>query len=109
VEEDVAHLFLQCALAKAAWEWLGLIVPQHQDPFSVLEDFKSQLNLPFFMEIVIIMCWSIWKVRNDLIFRGEAVSLEKCKAVFKKCFGLVILRAKKRYLPTISLWLELLV
>ena len=56
-----------------------------------------------------LMCWSIRSVRTSLIFRGEAVSLHRCKHGFKEVFGWVILRAKKKHFPLISEWLEQLV
>jgi hypothetical protein len=68
--------------------------------------FRRQLNVRFFMEIIILLCWSIWMSRNNLIFRNEEASKDKCKAIFRNVFALVILRAKKNYLPNISLWLE---
>ena len=42
------------------------------------------------MEIIVLMCWSVWTVRNNLIFRNEAVSLDRCKLCFLSVFGLVI-------------------
>jgi hypothetical protein len=47
------------------------------------------------MDIIVLICWSIWSVRNNLIFRGEVDSLEIYKHYYKEVFGLVILRAKK--------------
>lgn len=52
------------------------------------------------------MCWSIWLVRNDLIFRGIQPSVQRCKGIFKKEFAQVIVRAKAAYKPHISQWLE---
>jgi len=49
------------------------------DHFQVLEDFKAQLNVPFFIEIIIVLSWSIWTIRNDFIFCGEAASRMRCK------------------------------
>jgi hypothetical protein len=74
IEETVDHLFLHCELAKECWSLVGLVVPQSQDPFQILEEFRIRLNVPFFMEVIIIMCWSIWTVRNNLIFRGQEAS-----------------------------------
>jgi hypothetical protein len=108
MEEIVDHLFLHCELAKECWSLVGLVVPQSRDPFQILEEFRTRLNVPFFMEVIIIMCWSIWIVRNNLIFRGQEASSQQCKQIFRQVFGLVILRAKK-YLPHISSWLEQLV
>lgn len=59
VEETVDHFFLHYDLARECWNLLGLTVPQSQGPFQILENFKAQLNIPFFMEIIIIMSWSI--------------------------------------------------
>jgi hypothetical protein len=59
--------------------------------------------LPFFMEIIITMCWSIWMMRNDLIFHDISHTVQRCKSVFKKKFALVILRAKAKYHPQIHL------
>lgn len=100
-EETVEHLFLHCQFAKACWNLVGVQVPSLMDPLQVLESFKSQLKVSFFMEIIVLMCWSIWSVRNNLIFRGEATSLDGCKRCFKEVFGLVILHTKKKHFPLI--------
>ena len=64
----------------------------------------SHMGLPFFMEILITTCWSIWSVRNDLIFRDIQPSVQRCRAIFKKEFAQVILRAKAAYQARISQW-----
>jgi hypothetical protein len=69
-EETMEHLFLQCDLARECWALIGLAVSNFPNPYQIFEDFRSQLNVSFFMEIVIIMSWSIWAVRNDVIFKG---------------------------------------
>jgi hypothetical protein len=30
------------------------------------------MNVAFYREIIVIMSWSIWTIRNDAIFRGIA-------------------------------------
>jgi hypothetical protein len=80
--EEVDHLFLHCVFAKTCWNWIGIMVPQNKGPFQILESFRAQLNVSFFMEIIIIMCWSIWTVRNNLVFRGEEVTIQKVQACF---------------------------
>jgi hypothetical protein len=106
VEESVEHLFLHCEFAKTCWNLLGLVVPSSLDPFQNMEHFKAQLKVSFFMEIIILLCWSIWSVTNNYIFRAEEPSRDQCKFIFKNVFRLVILRAKKKYLPNIETWLE---
>lgn len=70
LEEIVDHLFLECDLAKACWGLIGLIVISTPDPVLRFQSFKQQIGKPFFMEIIIVMCWCIWMLRNDAIFRG---------------------------------------
>jgi hypothetical protein len=52
------------------------------------------------------LCWSIWMVRNHVIFEGIPHSVNRCKSIFEKEFALVILRAKVALHPRIDLWLE---
>jgi hypothetical protein len=81
------------------------LVPNSDDTCSIIESFRNQLNLPFFMEIIITMCWSIWTMRNDVIFRGIPHSVQRCKLVFRKEFARIILRAKATFHPLIDSWL----
>ena len=76
------------------------------DPFATLESFRQQIQQPFFMEIIVTMCWSIWSVRNDAIFRNAQPSIQSCKAVFKREFAQVILRAKSSLVPLLCQCLE---
>jgi len=43
---------------------------------------KIQLNSQFLMEAIILMCWTIWTARNDLIFKGVSIDLPGCRRVF---------------------------
>ena len=52
--------------------------------FITLEQLKDQLNLPFFMEIIVVMSWRIWMQRNDQIFREIQPSLATCLLHLKK-------------------------
>jgi hypothetical protein len=73
-----------------------------------LQLLKTQLQVPFFMEIIVTMCWSIWAVRNDQIFRDIQPTIQRCRQIFKE-FAQVILSAKASYQPSISQWLEVFV
>jgi hypothetical protein len=105
-EETVEHMFLECDLAKAYWSLIGLTVNNALDPFQMFESFRMQLNVSFFMEIIIVMCWSIWTIRNDAIFRGIPASSMRWLEIFESIFGLLLWRANKKYFPAIESWLE---
>ena len=93
VEESRFHLFLDCLFAQRCWEILGLQINDN-DPLRIIEDFNNQLNIPFALEVIIIMTWSIWMARNDLIFKNIAASLISVRSRFKVEFALFVLRAK---------------
>jgi hypothetical protein len=107
-EETLEHLFLLCPFAVDCWHLLQLIVPQ-VNPFDILSSFRNHLNVVFFMDIIILMCWSIWMTRNDFIFRGQQPIVQETKVRFKLEFTLVIHRAKERLKHHMSSWLEALV
>ena len=108
VEESLAHLFLHWLFAQGCWSTIGLNVGQ-SDLFITLVNLRSQLNVPFFMEVIILMCWGIWMQRNDLIFKGIQPNQQNCRHHFIKEFALVTLRAKDRLMTPMSSWLEGLV
>jgi hypothetical protein len=106
VEESLFHLMFDCPLAIACWNTLNLLIPVSSSPSQIFEAFKTQLHLPFFMEILVTMRWSIWSVRNDVIFKGILASIQRCKLILRTEFALVILRAKSAYHPSIDSWLK---
>lgn len=68
VEESLFHLLLDCPFASQCWSFINIQVDPNLDPFENLQNCKDQLQVPFLMEIIVLMCWIIWKARNDLIF-----------------------------------------
>jgi len=108
-EESLLHLMLLCPFAQACWAWLNCHVILQEDLHRNIESFKLQLHVPFFMEIIILMGWSIWNARNGLIFNQVQPSVEATKRAFKSEFALILLRAKRSYFPSIELWLNNLV
>jgi len=58
-EETMEHLFLHCPSAEACWGLIGVHIPYGADIFSTIDSFKAQLHTPVFMNIVILLCWSI--------------------------------------------------
>jgi hypothetical protein len=76
------------------------------DPFQILPALQTQLNVPFFMDIIIILSWSIWTSRKKLIFEGQQPGIPSVKEIFNREFALVILRAKQSCRSSITQWLN---
>jgi hypothetical protein len=106
IEEDLLHMLFHCPFAMACWYSLQVFIPNSEDISIILESLKDQLRVPFFMEIIIIMCWSISMMRNDIIFWNLAHSIQRCRIVFRNEFALVVLRAKAHLHPFIDQWLD---
>jgi hypothetical protein len=104
-EESLIHLFLGCPFAIQCWAFINIQVDADLDPFQNLQRFKDQLRVPFFMEIIILMCWSIWKAMNDLIFRQINPSFQLTKQIFLDDLQLLLLRAKRSYSPGLNQWI----
>jgi hypothetical protein len=58
LEETLQHLFLDCTFATTMWNTLGLNVHYTDDPLDIIVSFRYQLNVTFFMEIIISTCWA---------------------------------------------------
>jgi hypothetical protein len=109
IEESLTHLMLGCQFARQCWAIVNVEVDLDLDPFKILESFKEQLGVHFFMEVIILMSWSIWRSRNDFIFRQIQPSIVSIKANFREEFGWLLLRAKRAYFPVIEQWIANLV
>lgn len=87
VEESLVHLFL---FATECWNLVyRLTLPYHH----------THTNPYIFMEIVILLCWSIWIVRNDAVLQGVAPLVARVKGIFLQKFALMFHRTKKNYSP----------
>jgi hypothetical protein len=74
---------------------IGVVVPSCLRSERATRHIKRNLGLPFAMNIIIIMCWSIWMERNAWIFNNIAPSVDNYKANLKRDLPLVIHRTKK--------------
>jgi hypothetical protein len=90
--ETTAYLFLRCNFAKACWDSIEASVITTRTVTQIFKKVKEKLAVPFFMEIIILMAWSIWDTRNDWIFKAE--------------FSLLLYRARATLLPAMNTWLQ---
>jgi hypothetical protein len=69
-------------------------------------DIKEKLNVPFYMEIIIISSWAIWIVRMERIFENKSPTFNTWKAIFHHELKLLKYRIKKKLEPEFLFWLE---
>lgn len=60
VEESVYHLFLDRSFARMCWDILNIDIPLNGDLLELADELKAQLNSQFFMEVIILLCGTIW-------------------------------------------------
>jgi hypothetical protein len=85
---------------------IGINPPRIAQPEEASANLKQQLNVPFSMEIIILMTWSIWKCSNEWIFENQDPTVQHCKNEFRKELLLVIHRARGKYDNSIPDWLH---
>jgi hypothetical protein len=106
--ESVTHLFFRCPFAKGCWNAIGVTFISTRPLFQILKQIKSKLGVTFFMEVIILLCLSIWHTRNYWMFEGVQPWIQDCKRHFITEFSLVLHRAKYRHLQHMMMWLEAL-
>jgi hypothetical protein len=62
--ETCEHLIFRFNFAKACWASIGIAVPTTRPVPSIINRIWRHLDIPFFMEIIILMAWSIRTTRN---------------------------------------------
>ncbi|CAL1408915.1 unnamed protein product [Linum trigynum] len=72
---NVEHLFLDCHVARALWDYSGLghlgeRLPRHTFPL-FLKKLLSLLHQPTLLMAVVAVLWRIWRSRNWVVFEGK--------------------------------------
>jgi hypothetical protein len=104
-EETLRHLFISCLFAKNCWASIRVLIPSWLRATGATTYMKRHIGLPFAMEIIITMYWSIWKERNAWIFTNADPSVEHCESAFKSEFALLMHRATSIRAQQMSQWL----
>jgi hypothetical protein len=105
VLETRDHLFFSCDFAQHCWEFLSIQWDMHK-PFS--ESFISAwaaFGGPCFMEVVACAAWNIWRVRNDIIFKGIPASFNRWKVRFQGDLFLHKYKVKSSSVQPLVEWL----
>ncbi|XP_072087415.1 uncharacterized protein [Arachis hypogaea] len=77
-EETICHCLLRCKAAKEVWGLSTLAAIALNQPMSTFEEWWKQLTISIGtgregdrkLTLCAILCWSLWKSRNQEIFEG---------------------------------------
>lgn len=105
-EETLRHLFVKCNFARACWSTIGINIPTHLPMPTLVRRLKTSLGVPFYMDIIILLCWSIWKTRNEWLFQNIDPTVQGCKSKFLSEMSTMIHRAKEKHKVDIQEWLQ---
>jgi hypothetical protein len=102
------HLFFQCPFAQMCWRYLcpDWTPPQQIDIQSFIASLKLSLNVPFFMELIMLITWAIWTTRNDFIFKSTPPSLYRCRRKFKDEVLLLLHKTTRKSYAGLKSWVE---
>ena len=106
--EDLIHLFFGCEFSKSFWESINYSWDIELELIEMLMEGKQRQNNICFREALLVGCWSIWNHRNKIIFDNEIFSLDRCLAMFKDSFSLIMCRAKPSLKEGMQQWLDTL-
>ncbi|XP_076925644.1 uncharacterized protein LOC143588558 [Bidens hawaiensis] len=84
-DETIEHVFISCSLAQAVWQAITLWckVPQifAFNIRDVLDLYKytkfPKRKAKFFHAVCLASLWCLWKARNEMVFNGHAVTVER--------------------------------
>jgi hypothetical protein len=94
VEETLQHLFFECSFSKWCWRFVNVHWNTNLTPHNMIINSRRQFNSKIFIEIIMIVGWSIWCHRNAIIFDGASLSLGRWRQGFKAELSLTIHQAK---------------
>lgn len=104
--ETVAHLFLRCNFAKARWNAIGVTSVSTRPLLQIFKMITDKLLVPFAMDIIILMTWSIWTTRNNWMFENIDPQVQECKRKFLCEFSLVMFRTRQDMVNSMEVWMN---
>jgi len=105
--ETATHLILRCNFAKACWESIGISYVSTRPILQIFKFIRRRLGVSFALEIIMLMAWRIWTIRNDWIFNNVHPTVQDCKRRFRNEFNLLLHRVKHPKIDEMKVWLVL--
>lgn len=104
MEETLLHLFFECPFSTTCWQSISIHWGLNLQPLDMVITARKQFGSNIFREILITACWTIWLVRNGIIFDNQQPSISNWKRRFKEELGLVCTKAKPARQQALNLW-----
>jgi hypothetical protein len=104
--EDRFHLFFECNFSQRVWNYLQIDWSSGMDIQGVVSAARRNFNKPFFMEVLIVACWHIWKQRNGRIFQHERPTFARWRAGFLHDISLLQYRIKSKHRDSLLNWIS---
>lgn len=101
--------FLDCPFARMCWDIISIDIPLNSNFPEICSTMRAQLDSQFFMEAIVLMCWTIWSARNDLIFKGISLILANCRNIFFRELMLLQHRVKPGQENLLFSWIQSMV
>ena len=79
--------------------------PAH-DVLGYITSLRLAINKPFSMDMVMLVCWAIWKTRNNCIFQGMVPNLYGCRRIFKDELALLVHKATRKTYAGLADWVQ---
>jgi hypothetical protein len=99
-------MFFTCAFASRCWEALNIQWNEQLGLLPRLTQARANSNLPFFVDLVMIASWEIWKMGNGKIFHGKNPNFNTWLANFKNQCNLELLRFRGDLRSSFCVWLD---
>jgi hypothetical protein len=84
--ESRNHIFFTCPFSLLCWRYIYLswTLLAHAPDILFIEGLKEEIQQPFYLDIIVVFCWSIGVIKNDFTFKGVDPSLYRARSIFDK-------------------------
>lgn len=106
IYEDRIHLFFTCNFSQRVWNYLQITWHMGDDIQPIVAAAKRDFGKPFFMEVMILACWHIWKQRNGKIFQHERPTFARWRSNFVHDVTLLQYRIKRKHKAALLTWIS---
>ncbi|CAO2038699.1 unnamed protein product [Urochloa humidicola] len=76
--ETLDHIVFHCPTARLFWQTLGFQLDQQQQ-VQELHQLPRPSDIPAdeYETFILLCCWQLWKRRNEVVFRGETMTMRQ--------------------------------